>query len=386
MVDKLLSIAPRAASQVMVAEVAHQQFRLVQPRSMSRRESRSPPMMTSGPIRGRFARRVTRVPVLNQEDPVQSVVAPAKSPQLFDVMPGILLCHHGRLHPTGVKDQEQEQIHGTVARVLELLLLDRTRNGAPDRVALENLKVGDFIHRDGPDAHMGQIGRVRIAPEHFLSPLLEQRIESSCPPVAGAVRLQIHPLQDTTDHAWADGLDDFVRDGLTGQIGAGPMGNVQALGNRLKTGQLDDLRSLEGGKAVGVCLREAGPPAVDRDHIAHTDGKVARPLTGRNVDWTRRSVCVRPPRLPRLRERVAPGRTVAPDCGKRPGALGHRREKELADKAFGRAWEILREESKSIYHYSPANLLQDFVAGPLARDQRHKVAGCSRAGPSSAIQ
>jgi len=97
MVNKLLTIPPRTALQVVEAEIADQQFCLVQPRSVGWREPRSPPMMTFGPIGCRFVRRVTRVTVLDQKDPFQSMVPSAKSPQLFDIVLGIFLCDDGQL-------------------------------------------------------------------------------------------------------------------------------------------------------------------------------------------------------------------------------------------------------------------------------------------------
>jgi hypothetical protein len=152
---------------------------------------------------------------------------------------------------------------------------------------------------------------------------------------------------------------------LSGQIGAGPMSDVQPLGYRLQARQLDDSCSLEGGKAVGVCPCGAGRPTVVRNRYARTVGKVARPLRGRNAGRMRRSVCVRPSRLPRPRGHAEPEGRAGTGCGKHTRASEHLPEQELADKAFDRAWEILRERIESIYYYSPANFLQDFVAGTL---------------------
>jgi len=58
------------------------------------------------------------------------------------------------------------------------------------------------------------------------------------------VGLQVHVVQDPPDSARADGIHDAVGDGLASQVLAGPVGDVQPLGDRLQTGQFDDLSPL----------------------------------------------------------------------------------------------------------------------------------------------
>jgi hypothetical protein len=184
------------------------------------------------------------VSVLDQEHSLEAAMTSPKPSQLFDIMFGVLLLQDGRLHPTAMENQEQEQVDGSMPGILELLLLDGAGNGLPDWLAFQDLMVGDFVNRDGPDAHVGQMDRLGIAPQHLFRSLFEQWIESGGSPISRAVRLQVHVLQDSPDHAGADGIDNAVNDGLTGQIGAGPMGHVQPLGDGFQAGQLDDPRSL----------------------------------------------------------------------------------------------------------------------------------------------
>jgi hypothetical protein len=133
--------------------------------------------------------------------------------------------------------------------VLELLLFDRARDRSTDRVAFKNLMVGDLIGADHPIAPLGQAVGVGVAPEDLFGPLLELGIQASRPPVTGPVRLQVDAVQDSADGPLADGRDDAVSDSLPCQILAGPMGNMQTLGDGLQAGQFDDLGTLQGGKS-----------------------------------------------------------------------------------------------------------------------------------------
>jgi hypothetical protein len=51
-------------------------------------------------------------------------------------------------------------------------------------------------------------------------------------------------VQDPLDRTGADGIHDAVGDSLVGQIGAGPVGDVQSLGDRFQASQFDDLGAL----------------------------------------------------------------------------------------------------------------------------------------------
>ena len=83
--------------------------------------------------------------------------------------------------------------------VFELLLLDRAGDRSADRATLQHLLVGHLVGADHPIALSGQSVGVGVAPEDLLGPLLEQRVQPGCPPVAGPVRLQIDVVQDQTD-------------------------------------------------------------------------------------------------------------------------------------------------------------------------------------------
>jgi hypothetical protein len=61
------------------------------------------------------------------------------------------------------------------------------------------------------------------------------------------MRLEVDLIEDRLDRPIADGRYDSILDRLAGQVLARPVGNVQALGNRLQAGQLNDLGALQGG-------------------------------------------------------------------------------------------------------------------------------------------
>lgn len=68
----------------------------------------------------------------------------AEELQLLDVMLGVFAPEHGQFHPIGIHDQEQQQLDRPVTHVLGPLLLDRAGLDAPDRLALQDLEVGDL--------------------------------------------------------------------------------------------------------------------------------------------------------------------------------------------------------------------------------------------------
>jgi hypothetical protein len=122
----------------------------------------------------------------------------------------------GQLHAAGVDDQEQQQVDRPVARVLELALLDGPRDRPAGRLARQHLEVRHLVHADHPQALGGQTRRMYIAPQHLLGALLELGVEVRRLPVARAVRLQIHPLQNPLYCTRADSVHDAVGDGLMG--------------------------------------------------------------------------------------------------------------------------------------------------------------------------
>jgi hypothetical protein len=184
------------------------------------------------------------VPVLHQEHTLQVAMAAAESLQFPDVVLGVLAVLGRHLHPSTVDDQEEQQVDRAVAGVLELLLLDRAGDGSPDRVTFQHLVVGLLVHGHHPDALAGQPFRIGIAPKDLLRPLLELFVETRRLPVAGPVRLQVCVFEDLPDRAWADSGYNAIGDRLASQILAGPVGDVQPLGDGLQAGQFDDLGTL----------------------------------------------------------------------------------------------------------------------------------------------
>ena len=154
---------------------------------------------------------------MNQVHASQVVVATPEPLQLLDVVSRVLGLNAHRIHPPAVNDQEVQDVDGPMPGVLELLLFDRAGDRAADRVAFQNLMVGHLIGADHPIALLGQAVGVGVAPEDLLGPLLELRIQTSGPPVASPVGLQIDVVQDPADRPRADGRDDAVSDGLAGQ-------------------------------------------------------------------------------------------------------------------------------------------------------------------------
>ena len=171
----------------------------------------------------------------------------AEGPQLPDIVsrrPSRDL--HGDLHPARVDDREQQQVDRPMPDVLELLSFDETRDGPSDRPSLQDLEVRDLIDGHRPEAPTGQPLRVAVAQEHLLGPLLELGVEAGGLPIPGAVGLQVHVVEDLPDNSRADGLDEAIGDGLSGQVLAGPVGDMQPPGDWLQAGRFDDLGSLAG--------------------------------------------------------------------------------------------------------------------------------------------
>src|SRR6266446_1807410 len=107
MLDQLFTALPRTPLQIAMPKGSDQQFPLVQPRRMGRREAGTPPTATTRPVRCRFPRRVAGVAVLNQEQPLQSAMPATKSRQGADVVLRVLAGLDGYLHPAAMNDKEQ---------------------------------------------------------------------------------------------------------------------------------------------------------------------------------------------------------------------------------------------------------------------------------------
>nr|WP_238603003.1 hypothetical protein [Fimbriiglobus ruber] len=174
----------------------------------------------------------------------------AERPQLLDVVPGILRRFDGGLHPAAVDGQEEQRVDGAVASVFELLLLARTGDRSPDRVALEYLEVGFLVDGHDPDPVLRQSFRVGVAPQDLLLALFELLVEPGGAPVAGAVWLQVHIIENASDGPCGDRVHEAVGHRSASEILTRPGCDVQAFGHRLPTGACEDLGSLEGGNLL----------------------------------------------------------------------------------------------------------------------------------------
>src|SRR5437868_7109219 len=140
MLDEFLSTYPGLPLQVVIPKRSHQQLGLIQPRGVSWREAGSPPAPATRPIGLRSARRVARIAVLDQIYPLQPTVPAVKGPLFRNVVLGVFRGFHSDFHPTGVDDQEQQQVDGPVTGIVEFLLLDAARNRPPDRLPFQHLE------------------------------------------------------------------------------------------------------------------------------------------------------------------------------------------------------------------------------------------------------
>jgi len=118
--------------------------------------------------------------------------------------------------------------------------------------------VRHLIDTDRPEAPLDQVFGVGVAPEDLLGPLLELSVQADRPLGVSPMGLQVHVVQDPAHPPRADRWDDAVGDGLAGQFLAGPVSDVQPHGDRLRTGEFDDLRPLEGRISSGYPDRWSG--------------------------------------------------------------------------------------------------------------------------------
>lgn len=247
--DELLPIPPRSSPQVVVAEGVVEDLGLVEPGRMGWCQPGMPPPATGPQIFLREPCCVAGIAVVNQVHASQVMMATPESLQFFDIVHCVLRFDARCLHQAAVNDQEVQNVDCPMPGVFELPMFDRSGDRTTNRVAFQNLMVRYLIGADHTITLLDQAVSIGVAPEDLLSPLLEPRIQASRPPVASAVRLQVDVVQDPADSPLADGWHNTVGDSLSGQIFAGPVGNVQALGHGLQAGQFDDLGALQGGKS-----------------------------------------------------------------------------------------------------------------------------------------
>lgn len=202
----------------------------------------------------RPAGRMGRIFVMDQVHRVQSVMPSSKVFKMGDVVFGALRIQANRFHLSAVNDQKHKQVDGAMADVFEFSLLNRSRNRASDRVALQDLEIRNFIYANHPLALLCQFRRICVAPEDFFSTVLEIAIQAAGFPIACSMGMEIHLLQNAPNHAGADGLDDPARHRLASQVLASPMCDVETFCDRLQTGQSHDLGTLQRGKYPGDVL------------------------------------------------------------------------------------------------------------------------------------
>src|SRR4051794_2668014 len=97
------------------------------------------------------------------------------------------------------------------------------------------------------------------------------------------MRLEVHLVEDGLDRPIADGRDDPFLDRLSSQILARPVSDVQALGDRLQTSQLNDLGALQGGKSGRVARAFGVVRAGRASPIPRSGGRSSRSLTDRTA-------------------------------------------------------------------------------------------------------
>jgi len=264
----------------MIAENIIQQLGLIQPGRVSWREARPPPLSLQPEVLRCSRSGVAGVPILNQKHALQSGVSLSKVREFLDIVLGIFLIDAGGLHPTGMDNQKHQHVNRPMAYIFELLLFDRTGNGPPKGVTFQGLEVGNLIHADDPNSLLGQTVSIGVAPQNLLGSLFEPVIQTHGLPIPGSMRLQVHRVQNATNGTGTDVRYDPIGHGLAGQVLTGPMGDVQPLGDRFKTGQLDDLSPLQGGKSAGDVLTAELLTTGARHRLVHNGDSCARQWTG----------------------------------------------------------------------------------------------------------
>ena len=164
-----------------------------------------------------------RVVIVDQINSAQLTMPMSECPQLPDIVLGAFRVEARRLHPSAVNDQEDQDVHRAVPRVIELALRDRAGNRRPARMSFQDLEVGLLIGTDHPEAPPGQPHSVGVAPKHLLGTFLELSVDAGGPPIPRAVRLEIHVMEDVSDRPIADGRDNPIFDRLSSQIPAHPV-------------------------------------------------------------------------------------------------------------------------------------------------------------------
>lgn len=351
----------------MVAEGVVEDLCFVEPGGMGWREPGARLAPTAPEVVSCSAGSVARIAVVDQVYAPQVMMAMPESFQFVDVVRRVFRLNACCFHPAAVDDQDVQDVDRPMPRVLELLLFDRARYRSTDRVTFKDLVVGDLVGADHPIAPLDQAVSVGVAPEDLLCPLLELGVQASRPPVTCPVRLQVDLVQDSAYGPLAERRHDTVSDRLAGQVRAGPLGNVQALGHGLQAGQFDHLGTLQGGKSrssvpIAWVVRGARiTPSVridgtcDGRSIHHTGSR--RP--GFAFEHRRRS--------PRECGLDGPDTKAGSGCVQFVEGPGCLRERFQSDAVFDHAWgKLLAEKGHAFQH----NISPEFRALLMAGDTR----------------
>ena len=216
--DELLLVLPRLSSQVVATAGVVQDFCLVEPERMGRREPGTPAPVTGPQLHLLELGHMAGVAVVNQVHSSLVIMTSGESHQSFDIVHRVLRLDARRFHQAAVNEQEVRNVGRPMASVLELSLLDRAGDGTTNRVAFQDLIAGYLIGADDAIALLGEAIGVGLAPKDFLSPLLELGIQSSGLPVASLVKLQIDVVLNPAYSPVTDRRHNTVGDGLSGQV------------------------------------------------------------------------------------------------------------------------------------------------------------------------
>ena len=306
MVDKLVPALPRVPVQIMMPEIMNTDLRLVQPRGMCGSIAGTPPPGVLCPIAVCSTGGMAGITILNQEHALQLRMLLPPSGQCPAIMLSVFSRLDHDLYQARVDHQKEQDVDGAMTGILKFLMFDRTRSGSTQRITLQHLTIRYLIDTNHPNAPFSQALSVPIAPQHLFCTVFELGIQPACFPIAGAMRLQIYVLQKAADSARSDLRDDTVNHCLTCQIDTRPVRDMQPFGHRLKTGQLYNLRPLQGGKSESVGpvvaalpINLTTPPVGKADRFdARSVERIAserrrfEPADGRR--WPRRSVPAEP--------------------------------------------------------------------------------------------
>ncbi len=133
---------------------------------------------------------------MNQKHTAQVPMAPPKLLQRLNGMVRVFTRWASRFHTTAVHEQKHQHMDRAMAYILELLLFDRTGDRPTDGVALHRLEIGHLVDAGDPKAAARQARGGGITPQDLLCPLLEQRVQARCFPVARTMRLQVDLTQE----------------------------------------------------------------------------------------------------------------------------------------------------------------------------------------------